>query len=106
MVDDLSLPLQVTRGGGEAATGALTGQALSISGAEVSAIVREAGQLVVRVFNPSAEPATVRIDGREGWLLDLRGRPLQPFEGSFDLKPWQIATVNLRDKPKWPQRPM
>ena len=42
-------------------------------------------------------PTTVTIDGRAGWLLDLRGRPVQPFEGSFDLSPWQIATVNLGD---------
>ena len=97
LVDDLSLPLQLSRGGGSTATGALTGQALSITGAEVSAIVREAGQLVVRVFNPSAEPTTVTIDGRSGWLVDLRGRPLQPFEGSFDLKPWQITSVNVGD---------
>jgi mannosylglycerate hydrolase len=97
VVDDTSLPLQVTRGGGGSAPGAPTGQALSISGAEVSAIVREAGQLVVRLFNPSASPAIVRIDGRSGWRLDLRGRPLRPFEGSLDLGPWEIATVNLGD---------
>jgi alpha-mannosidase len=100
VVDDLSLPLQVTRGGGADARGAPTGQALSITGAEVSAIVREAGQLVVRLFNPSAEAVTVTIAGRTGWLVDLRGRPVKPFEGSFDLTPWQIATVNLGDGPK------
>ena len=97
VVDDVSLPLQVTRGGGGSATGAPTGQALSIDGAEVSAIVREAGQLVVRLFNPSATTATVTIEGRAGWRLDLRGRPLLPFEGSFVLEPWEIATVNLGD---------
>ena len=97
VVDDLSLPLQVTRGGGAAASGAPTGQALSITGAEVSAVVREAGQLIVRLFNPSAEAVTVTIDGRAGWLIDLRGRPVKPFEGSIDLMPWQIATVNLGD---------
>jgi mannosylglycerate hydrolase len=97
VVDDLSLPLQVTRGGGASAPGAATGQALSVRGAEVSAVLREAGQLIVRVFNPSAAPTTVAIDARAGWLLDLRGRPVKPFEGSFDLRPWQIATVNLGD---------
>jgi alpha-mannosidase len=97
VVDDLSLPLQVSRGGGAAATGPTTGQALAITGAEVSSVVRDAGQLVVRVFNPHPTPTTVAIDGRAGWLVDLRGRPLQPFEGSFDLNPWQIATVNLGD---------
>jgi alpha-mannosidase len=97
VADDLSLPLQVSRGGGASATGPLTGQALSITGAEVSAVVREAGQLLVRVFNPSPEPTTVTIDGLNGWLIDLRGRSMQPFEGSFDLTPWQIVTVNLGD---------
>jgi hypothetical protein len=97
VADELSVPLQVTRGGGPSAGGPATGQALSITGAEVSAIVREAGQLLVRVFNPSAQPATVTIDGRDGWLVDLRGRSMQPFEGSFDLTPWQIVTVNLGD---------
>ncbi len=95
VVDDAFLPLLVTRGGGSGATGAPDGQALSVTGAEVSAITREAGALHVRVFNPSGNPATVAIDGRHGWLLDLRGRPLQPFESTFDLAPWQIATASL-----------
>jgi mannosylglycerate hydrolase len=95
VVDDAFLPLLVTRGGGAAATGATTGQALAITGAEVSAITREAGQLQVRVFNPSERGTTVTIDGRRGWLVDLRGRPVEPFEGSFELDPWRIATVTL-----------
>jgi mannosylglycerate hydrolase len=95
VVDDAFLPLLVTRGGGSAATGAESGHALSISGAEVSAILREAGQVHVRVFNPSGEPTRVALEDRQGWLVDLRGRPLTPFEGGFDLGPWQIATAVL-----------
>lgn len=95
VVDDAFLPLLVTRGGGTGATGTTSGQVLSVTGAEVSAVVREGGQLLVRVFNPTAAPATVTIDGRRGWLLDLRGRPLRPFESAFDLGPWQIATAAL-----------
>jgi hypothetical protein len=95
VVDDAFLPLLVTRGGGAGATGAPTGQALAVAGAEVSAITREAGRLSVRVFNPTATTATVTVDGRRGWLVDLRGRPLRAFEGSFDLEPWQIATAKL-----------
>jgi len=95
VVDDAFLPLLVTRGGGASASGAPTGHALAVAGAEVSAITREAGQLQVRVFNPSATGATVTIDGRRGWLVDLRGRPLRPFEGSFELGPWRIATATL-----------
>ncbi len=85
----------MTRGGGADASGPTTGQALSVQGAEVSAVVREAGRLQVRVFNPTDEPVHVDIDGRQGWLLDLRGRPLSPFEGRFELAPWQIATAAL-----------
>ncbi len=97
VVDDAFLPLLVTRGGGSAAAGAARGQALAIEGAEVSAITREAGALQVRVFNPTDERATVAIDGH-GWLMDLRGRPLSPFEGGFELGPWQIATASLADR--------
>jgi hypothetical protein len=95
VADDAFLPLLVTRGGGAGAPMPDEGQTLSVSGAEVSAIVREAGQLHVRVFNPSDQPTTVTIDGRQGWLIDLRGRPVAAFEGTFDLAPWQIATAAL-----------
>ncbi|MGH9113024.1 MAG: glycoside hydrolase family 38 C-terminal domain-containing protein, partial [Acidimicrobiales bacterium] len=71
------------------------GSALTVEGAEVSAVVREGGSLVVRVFNPGDAPTTVRIHGRQGWLVDLRGRPLEPFEGSFPLRPWGVATASL-----------
>jgi alpha-mannosidase len=93
LVDDAFLPLLVTRAGGGSQPS--TGQALAVTGAEVSAVVREAGGLRVRVFNPTGDATTVTIDGRHGWLLDLRGRPLRPFEASFELGPWQIATAAL-----------
>ena len=71
------------------------GSMLSVRGAEVSAVVRRAGQLEVRVFNPEATEATVEFADRSGWLVDLRGRPIAPFEGSFELRPQGIATVRL-----------
>lgn len=95
VVDDAFLPLVVTRGGGEAASGDRRGQALELRGAEVSSVVREAGALLVRVFNPSEVATTVEVPGRRGWLVDLRGRPLAPFEGSFELGPGQIATASM-----------
>jgi hypothetical protein len=93
-VDEAFLPLIVTRapGGG---TRPDRGQALSVTGAEVSAVLRDAGQLVVRVFNPTERPTTVRLAGHRGWLVDLRGRPIGPFDESFELAPWQIATARL-----------
>jgi hypothetical protein len=96
LVDAAFLPLTVVNaaGGGDRAD---EGQALQVEGAEVSALRRAPGGLELRVFNPSAEPTTVRVEGRRGWLVDLRGRPLEPFEGSFELPPWRIATARLDD---------
>ena len=71
------------------------GSALQIHGAEVSAVVRRGGALEVRVFNVSDDETTVEIDDRRGWLVDLRGRPVEPFDGSFPLRPRGIATARL-----------
>ena len=53
----------------------------------------------VRVFNPAPTATTVEIDRDEaparGWLIDLRGRPLERFEGSFALRSAGIATARL-----------
>jgi mannosylglycerate hydrolase len=93
LADDVHLPLIVTRAGGGPQQA--SGQGLAVAGAEVSAVVRDAGSLHVRVFNPTDAPTTVSVDGRRGWLLDLRGRPQRAFEGSFELAPWAIATAAL-----------
>jgi hypothetical protein len=61
-------------------------------------VFREAGHLVVRVFNPTRSETTVDLPGREGWLLDLRGRPIEPFHESFTLGPWRIATAQLSER--------
>jgi alpha-mannosidase len=96
LVDAAFLPLAVVTapGGGSRPD---EGQELSVHGAEVSALRRAPGGLELRVFNPSAEATTVRVEGRRGWLVDLRGRPLEPFEGSFELAPWRLATARLDD---------
>jgi hypothetical protein len=60
-------------------------------------VVRRTGALEVRLHNPSAEPTTVSLPGRSGHLVDLRGRPVAPFSGSFPLGPWAIATARLDD---------
>jgi alpha-mannosidase len=94
LVDDVFLPLEVVSapGGGDRPP---SGTALQVHGAEVSAVVRRGGALEVRVFNPSGHDTVVTIDDRTGWLVDLRGRPVEPFDGSFPLRPWGIATVRL-----------
>jgi len=58
---------------------------------------RVAGLLEVRVFNPSDQVTTVRVGSRSGWLVDLRGRTLNPFDGSFELGPFGIATFRSGD---------
>jgi len=73
------------------------GAALRVEGAEVSALRREGGVLELRVFNATAAETVVEVDGRQGWLVDLRGRPLEPFDGSFALRAWAIATARLTE---------
>jgi alpha-mannosidase len=94
LADDAFLPLEVVvaAGSGERPS---AGTALQVHGAEVSAVVRRGGALEVRVFNASGKDTTVVTDGRRGWLVDLRGRPVEPFDGSFPLRAWGIATIRL-----------
>ena len=77
------------------ATGRRKARPSAVRGAEVSALRREGGRVEVRLFNPRDQVTTVEIVGRSGWLVDLRGRPLAPFEGSFELRPQGIVTVRL-----------
>ena len=95
LADDVLLPLEpvLTLGGGSRAA---SGSELAVHGAEVSALHRVAGVLELRVFNPRAEATVVSIPGRSGWLVDLRGYPQEAFEGSFELRPFGIATARLR----------
>ena len=95
-VDDVLLPLEVvgSLGGG---TRPDAGSALEVEGAEVSAVRRERGVLEVRVFNPAGSPATVRVGDRSGWLVNLVGSPVEPFDGAFELRPYGIATFRLPD---------
>jgi mannosylglycerate hydrolase len=95
VADDVLLPLEVISalGGGSRPT---TGTALAIEGAQVSAVRRVGGVVEARVFNPTPQPATVRLPGQAGWLVDLRGYPERSFEGSFELRPFGIATARLR----------
>jgi mannosylglycerate hydrolase len=94
VVDEAFLPLQVVSsdGGGNRPA---TGTGLSVEGAEVSALRRSGDALEVRMFNPTPQPTTVLIAGHWGWLVDLRGRPVEAFDGSFQLRPWGIATAHL-----------
>jgi mannosylglycerate hydrolase len=95
LADDVLLPLEVVSalGGG---TRPPSGSALGVEGAQVSALRRVGGVVEIRVFNPGPQATTVHVAGHSGWLVDLRGYPERPFEGSFDLRPFGIATARLR----------
>jgi hypothetical protein len=94
LADDAFLPLAVVVGTGTGSRPA-AGSALSVSGAEVSAVRRVGEKLEVRVFNPTDHETTVTLAGRSGWLVDLRRRPVAPFTESFRLRPHGIATLLL-----------
>jgi hypothetical protein len=96
LADDVLLPLEPVQslGGGPRPA---TGSEMTVHGAEVSALHRVAGVLEVRVFNPAPELTVVSFPGRTGWLVNLRGYPETPFEGSFELRPFGIATARLHD---------
>ena len=92
---DLHVPLEAVHaeGGGSRER---SGCALRITGAEVSALRRVAGgTMELRVFNPTDAETTVDLDGRRGWLVDLRGQAIEPVDSSFALRAQGIATVWL-----------
>jgi glycosyl hydrolase family 38/alpha mannosidase-like protein len=92
--DDVLLPVATAASfGGGSRPG--RGTELTVRGAEVSSLRREAGQLELRVFNPRPEPTEVEVPDRSGWLVDLRGRAHLPFEGRFTLGGYAIATARL-----------
>ena len=98
VVDDAFLPLlRHPRRRCAAPTGAPTGQALRSTGAEVSAVTREAGALARAGVQPDARaPTTVDHRGPPG----LAARPPRPpapgLRGvASSSAPWQIATAAL-----------
>jgi alpha-mannosidase len=97
--DAFGVPFERVRGGSPGARRPASGHALHVDGAEVSAVTRASGGLQVRVFrtDPDAGPVTVEYEGApaRGWVVDLAGRPIAPFEGAVDLEPWDIATLQL-----------
>jgi len=98
--DRFLVPLQRIRAAGlPGATVAPDGQALAVDGAEVAAVLREPGGLAVRVFNPRSEPTVVTVERdaapASGWIVNLRGAPIEPFAGELELPRGRIATLRL-----------
>ena len=97
--DAFLVPFERARGGVPGARRPASGSALRVDGAEVSAVTRTAGGLTVRVFRTAAESGEVTIEHEgapaRGWIVDLAGRPVAPFEGGVELRPWEICTLQL-----------
>ena len=104
------LPVVSSLGGGRLP---LEASMLLVAGAELSSVRRAAGgALEIRVFNPGGTPTNVEVrrsaagsdDLRapdatlRGQLVDLRGRYVASFEGSFELGPYRIATARLAER--------
>ncbi len=94
LVDDVLVPLQVSGsfGGGNRPD---RGSELTVEGAEVSSVRRNAGALEVRVFNPTELGHHRPTPGSLGVAGGPTGRPVAPFEGAFALRPHGIATARL-----------
>ena len=99
VADEVLLPLEHASVLHTSGTVPAAGAALSVEGAEVTAVLRDHGALVVRMFRAGDEAAWVGIRRHgapaRGWLVDLTGRPLGEIDGGLTLAPWQIATVRL-----------
>ncbi len=99
VADEAFTPVQTARFPGRGGLGDPTasGQALRVTGAEVTALRRTAdGRIELRVVNPTDEPATLNVAGRTGEVVDLRGRPSGArLDETLDLAPWKIATILL-----------
>jgi len=94
LADDILMPLEVisSLGGGHRPAEGST----SAGGGSRSDRAAPRGRcLELRVCNPRQEPTTVSLGEHSGWLVDLRGRPIEAFDGSFELGPFRIATARL-----------
>ncbi|HEV7864140.1 MAG TPA: glycoside hydrolase family 38 C-terminal domain-containing protein, partial [Acidimicrobiia bacterium] len=81
------------------------GRALRVEGAEVSSVVRDRGDLVVRLFHPGSQLVSATIAGPDGEAVtgvveDLAGSTVGRFDGTVGLRPGEIVTVRLGRRPE------
>ncbi|HEX5587528.1 MAG TPA: glycoside hydrolase family 38 C-terminal domain-containing protein, partial [Acidimicrobiia bacterium] len=104
--DDFLVPLErVSSGGLLGASRPSIGTALSLDGARLSALTRDAdGAIVARLVNLSSADATARVafpdppsgTGRaSGQVVNLLGEPRRPFADEVALGPWEIVTLRF-----------
>jgi hypothetical protein len=90
-------PLDVVKaeGGGSRP---VSGTAFAVRGAIVSSIRRVAGELEVRIFNPTNATATVNLEGAKGFLVNLRGAPEAAFAEQVHLAPYRFSTLRISNR--------
>ncbi|MEZ5135842.1 MAG: hypothetical protein R2699_12505 [Acidimicrobiales bacterium] len=79
------------RGGGDRPA---TGSALEVHGAGCRRC-GVGGVVELRLVNTAGTPGTATVVGRQGWVVDLRGRPIAPFAERVELRPHEIVTLHL-----------
>lgn len=94
LADEVLTPMVHVRapGGGDQPD---EGRQFEITGAQVSAVFVDAGSLCARVFNPTDHSCVVEAPSREGWIMDLQGRPVERFAQRVTLGPWRLATLRF-----------
>ncbi len=68
---------------------------LKVQNCEISSVVRSQGKLEVRLFNPTDSTTKAVIEESSGVVVDLLGNPIEPFNGSVDLRAFGIVTIRL-----------
>jgi hypothetical protein len=98
LAEDAFTPLLVTASLGHGSAEVPSGPAApELDGLVVSSLRRRAAgaPLELRVFNPGDTVATLRWPGRRGAEVDLRGRPVAPFDGVVEVGPRRIVTLQV-----------
>ncbi|MCB0977035.1 MAG: hypothetical protein KDB02_06210, partial [Acidimicrobiales bacterium] len=97
VADESFTPIRTARRPGGFGDSSSSGQGLDVKGAEVTALRRgRDGRLELRVLNSSGDRRTFSVTGRTGRFVDLAGEPTgEIFQGSAELGPWKIATLQL-----------
>jgi len=71
-----------------------SGSFIKVEGAEVSSLRTVKDFYELRVFNPFNSTTELKVN-KKGWVIDLQGCMLEPFDGSLTLGPFKIVTLLL-----------
>ena len=95
LAEDAFVPLLVAPAAG-AGTEPPVRHGLEVGGAPVSATRRLAdGTLEIRMFNPNASAAQIRVPSVNGEIVDLAGTGLESFHDDLIARPGQVLTLHV-----------